>query len=114
MGSNKYGAKKEVVDGYKFDSRKEARRYVSLKMLQMAGDITDLAVHPKFILQEGFMWRGKKIRPIIYIADFMYQEEGITIVEDVKGGKSMITALAKVKIKMFKKKFPELIFRIVV
>ena len=122
MARNKYRAKKETVDGYTFDSRKEARRYVSLKMLQMAEEITDLTVHPKFVLQEGFIWHGKSVRPITYSADFMYHTNKpdtdypnayITVVEDVKGGKATQTRHFKDKVKMLKKKYPELDFRIV-
>lgn len=110
---NKYNAKKTPYDGYVFDSGKECRRYKELRLLEKAGVITGLYVHPNFILQEGFIWRGKKIRPITYEADFMYKENGITIVEDVKGGKATQTQLFKVKVKMFKKLYPELDFRIV-
>ena len=109
---NKYGAKKETVDGYQFDSRKEARRYVSLKILQMAGEIAELKVHPVYLLQGAFTYRGRRIRKIEYVADFQYIEDGQIITEDVKGNRSIITALAKVKIKMFKYKYPELVFRV--
>lgn len=112
---NKYRAKKVSYDGYDFDSKKERDRYKDyLSLLEKTGAITDLKVHPKFVLQKGFIYRGRTIRPILYYADFMYQEKGITIVEDVKGGKATQTALFKVKVKMFKKVYPELIFRIVV
>jgi len=111
---NKYNARKTPYDGYVFDSGKECQRYKDLRLLEKAGEIYGLTVHPKFILQEGFMWHGKKIRPITYTADFMYQEDGNTIVSDVKGGKATQTQLFKVKVKMLKKRFPNLIFRIVV
>ncbi len=108
---NKFNAKKTPHDGYIFDSGKECQRYKDLRLLEYAEKITDLTVHPKFILQDGFMWRGKKIRPITYTADFMYQEGGITIVEDVKSVATQ-TQLFKVKVKMFKYKYPELVFRV--
>jgi len=110
---NKFHARKTPHDGYVFDSGKECQRYKDLRLLEFAGEITDLTVHPKFILQEGFMWHDKKIQPITYSADFMYQEDGKTIVSDVKGGKATQTQLFKVKVKMLKKRFPELDFRIV-
>lgn len=108
---NKFNAQKTKIGQYTFDSKKEAGRFMGLRLLVRAGEITDLKVHPKFILQEGFIYHGRKIQPITYTADFMYQEKGITIVEDVKG---MQTQLFKVKWKMAKYKYPELIFRIVV
>ena len=45
---SKYNAKKTVVDGITFDSQKEARRYGELKILQKAGKITALKVHPVY------------------------------------------------------------------
>lgn len=110
---NKYNAVKTKVGGYVFDSKKEAGRYQELLLLEKAGEITDLKVHPKFILQEGFIHHGKKIRPITYSADFLYRENGQAVAEDVKGGKATQTQLFKVKVKMFKKKYPEIDFRIV-
>ena len=110
---NKYNAKRQIIDGYTFDSQKEARRYGELRLLEKAGEITNLTIHPKFVLQSGFMWHGKKIRPITYSADFMYQEAADIIVEDVKGGKATQTQLFKVKVKILKQKYPELDFRIV-
>ena len=107
---NKFNARKTPYDGYVFDSGKECQRYKDLRLLEKALDISDLTVHPKFVLQEGFIWHGKKIRPITYTADFMYLEDDNTIVEDVKG---IQTQLFRVKAKMFKKLYPELDFRIV-
>ena len=109
---NKYHAKKTTVDNITFDSEKEAHRYGELRILERVGMITDLVCHPTYVLQEGFIWHGKKIRPITYEADFSYIEGGQRITEDVKGSEKTITALAKVKIKMFKKLYPEIMFRL--
>ena len=43
-GVSKYMAKKCQVDGIKFDSLKEARRYQELRLLERAGKIADLRV----------------------------------------------------------------------
>ena len=107
----KYGSSKTEVDGIVFDSRKESRRYEQLKLMEKAGEITGLQLQPVFELQEGFrdnkgVWR----RPITYKADFLYIEEGKTIVEDVKG---MQTDVFKIKMKMFLKQYPTIDFRIV-
>jgi len=119
---NKYHARKTPYEGYVFDSGKECQRYKDLRLLEFAGEITDLTVHPKFVLQEGFIDRdGKKIRPITYSADFRYQRrEGniningdyfvTPVVEDVKG---VQTQLFKVKWKWVKKLYPHIDFRIV-
>jgi len=82
---SKYRNVKTVVDGITFDSKREADRYCELKLLQRAGRITDLRLQVPFELQPAFTVNGKKVRPIHYIADFMYKENGVYVVEDVKG-----------------------------
>lgn len=85
----KYGNKKVIVDGLKFDSRKEARRYSELKLLERAGQITDLKTQQKFELLPSQKINGKVAeRPLNYIADFVYKENGKTVVEDTKGFKT--------------------------
>ena len=102
---NKFNAKKTVVDGITFDSKKESMRYVELKKMVESGEIKSLLLQPKFLLQEGFVTpAGKKIRPIHYTADFSYKAErngmGCGIIEDVKGGKATQTDVFKIKWKM--------------
>lgn len=76
---------KTLLDGYTFDSASEANRYVYLKTLEKAGRISALCIHPGFTLQPGFKDRlGRARRAITYIADFSYEQEGLSIVEDVK------------------------------
>jgi len=82
---SKYRNVKTVVDGITFDSKREADRYCELKLLQRAGKITDLRLQVPFELQPAFTVNGKKVRPIHYIADFVYKENGQYIVEDAKG-----------------------------
>ncbi len=85
---NKYNAKKTEVNGIIFDSRKEAGRYVELKMLEKAGYITDLKLQQKFILMPAQKKNGKTVeRECSYIADFVYtdKETGKVVVEDTKG-----------------------------
>ena len=73
-----------------FDSEREARRFGELRMLLRCGQIQDLRLQVNFTLQEGFTTsEGNRIRPIVYKADFTYQERipsgWRTVVEDVKG-----------------------------
>lgn len=83
---NKYHAKKTEVDGIVFDSRKEAKRYSELKLLERAHIITDLELQKKFVLIPAQKINGKAVeRECAYIADFVYKENGKTIVEDTKG-----------------------------
>lgn len=107
---SKYKNKKTQIDMYVFDSAKEAKRYRELKLLEMAGEISNLVLQPRFLLQESFKKNGKTYRKIEYVADFKYIEKGKTIVEDVKG---LQTDVFKIKHKLFEKKYPELELRII-
>lgn len=91
---NKYHAKKTVVDGIKFDSKKEAARYSELKILERAGAVKYLKLQPKFHFHHN------DVKICTYIADFSYVDHnGNRITEDVKGVK---TAIYKLKKKMMK------------
>ena len=68
----KYKNKKTQVDMYEFDSIAESRRYKELALLERTGEIKDLQLQPRFLLQESFKKNGKTYRKIEYIADFMY------------------------------------------
>lgn len=105
---SKYHNIKTSVDGIVFDSKAEAYRYMELKLLLKAGEITDLILQPKFVLQDRFKDGKKTIGAITYIADFMYQEGDNTVVEDVKG---VETAVFKLKEKLFLFRYPQYVFR---
>ena len=107
---SKYKAVKTEINGIEFDSKKEARRYKELKILEKADEIKSLELQPRFLLQEKFKYNGKTVRKIEYVADFRYiDEKGNTIVEDVKG---MKTEVYKIKKKIFLKIYGEnLIFK---
>lgn len=82
----KYRNKKTTVDGVTFDSAREARRYQELRLLTRAGKITGLQRQVPFELIPTQKRDGKTIeRPVKYVADFVYQENGETVVEDAKG-----------------------------
>lgn len=82
---NKYHNKKTVLDGIKFDSKKEANRYAELKLMKNAGEIWGLILQPRYTIIEGFEYKGKKIRKSEYVADFAYYEKGQEyVIEDVK------------------------------
>ena len=96
--TNKYNAKKVSVDGIEFDSKKEARRYQELLLLQKAGEIYMLERQkvyellpaqrePDTVGKRGGIIKGKLLeRAVEYVADFVYTDKnGKTGVEDVKG-----------------------------
>lgn len=101
---SKYNAKKTIVDGHPFDSKREAERYCELKLFLKAGEIRNLELQPRFLLQDKFKDKtGTTHRKIEYVADFMYVDKsGKTVVEDVKG---VLTDVYKLKKKMFLKKY---------
>lgn len=106
----KYRNKKTQVDMYVFDSVLEARRYKQLALLERAGEIKNLKLQVPFLLQESFRKNGKTYRKIEYIADFVYEEKGQTIIEDTKGIK---TDVFKIKQKLFEYKYPDLSLKII-
>lgn len=106
----KYNNRKVTIDGHEFPSALEANRYCQLKLLQRAGEISNLQLQVPFTLQESFKKNGKTYRPIIYIADFVYTEKGKTIVEDTKG---MKTETFKIKQKLFEKRYADLELKII-
>lgn len=102
--SGKYNASKVVIDGHRFDSQREAKRYEELKQREAAGKIAQLELQPRFELQPAFRYRGEAVRKIEYVADFRYldYERGGLVVEDVKG---MKTDVYRLKRKLFLAKY---------
>ena len=74
------------LDGFAFDSQKEARRYTELKLLVRVGEISELELQKSFVLAESVKFNNEpRAKPAIrYVADFAYMENGVMIVEDVK------------------------------
>lgn len=83
----KYNNKKITVNGQVFDSKKEARRYKELLLLEKAGVIKNLSRQVKFVLIPSQRDESGKVieRECSYKADFKYEEGLKTVVEDVKG-----------------------------
>lgn len=108
---NKYHAQKTEVDGIKFDSKKESKDWLQLKMLETTGCISNLQRQVTFELQPKFTNnQGINIRAINYVADFVYEKDGKTYVQDSKGGKATQTDVFKLKRKLFEYKYREYIF----
>lgn len=93
----KYHSQKVEADGIRFDSKKEYERYCELQLLEKAGKIQNLRRQVKYVLipeqrepdiinPNCSLKKGKLLeRECSYFADFVYEENGETIVEDVKG-----------------------------
>lgn len=86
---SKYRAVPTVIDGIRFDSKAEARRWQELKLLERAGEIHGLSRQPRFRLTVPLMRGGNDVGTHElgeYRADFWYLDrQGRLVVEDVKG-----------------------------
>lgn len=99
--NGKYNARKVQTEDGSFMSKKELKRWTELKLQEEAGVISDLRKQVKFVLipaQREPDWtdyskskKGRKVRGSLlehecaYVADFVYQKDGETVVEDTKG-----------------------------
>lgn len=92
-GRSKYHAKKTVVDGITFDSKREADRYLVLKSMEEDGAIENLRRQVRYELVPAFDVDGRHYRPVHYVADFVYRENGHEVIEDVKGMKTDVYRL---------------------
>lgn len=105
---NKYRNNKVEIDGITFDSEKEANYYCELKIRKRAVEIKSFRLQPRYLLQEKYVDKqtGKKVRAIYYKADFeVIHNDGSIEVIEVKG---MKTQVYKLKIKMFRFRYPDL------
>ena len=98
-GKNKYNNITVECDGYTFDSKRECLRYQQLKLMEKAGEITDLEVHPSYdvvINGEPVRYSVSK-RPISIELDFLYFDKvkGQKVVEDVKGRDNAVSRIKR-------------------
>ena len=106
----KYGNTPKVLDGYRFDSQREAARYQELKYRQLAGEIRELQVHPVFPITVATC-SGNTEQVGKYTADFRYREgpTGLLRIEDVKSPATRRTTAYRLR-----KKLVETIYGIVI
>ena len=100
---NKYSNEKIMIGGERFDSKKEAARYMELVTLQKAGWIANLERQKRFeLIPVQKDDNGKVIEhKCVYIADFCYEQDGQIIVEDVKGMKTDVYIIKR-KLMLYK------------
>ena len=117
----KYNATKCLVDGIEFASKREANRYLELRLLERAGEISDLRLQVDFELipnqyatekrygKNGKPLKDKEVlleRKVVYRADFVYTDkDGKTVVEDTKGFRTTEYVLKR-KMFLYKYGFP--------
>lgn len=110
----KYGNKKVVINGEKFDSEKEGKRYLFLLQKQKDGEIHSLSIHKKIELIPSVIKTKEKVtrnsvkqveyvsqREVTWSCDFYYiTNDGNEVYEDVKGSLYMISEVWKLKQKI--------------
>lgn len=93
---SKYGNRKVTLNGVTFDSQHEAQRYLVLDLARRQGQISELAVHPRYRLEVN----GKLVCG--FWPDFQYvNREGKLVVEDAKSAPTKTRAY-RIKVKLFK------------
>lgn len=118
MKVNKYRNKKVSFQGEEFDSKRELQRYLVLKDAESKGIIQNLQKQVNFELipkiEEDVvihLKRKDKIQrktvqlPIIYRADFVYEKDGVMVVEDVKISDYLLPKDYILKEKLFRWKY---------
>ncbi|RBO54780.1 hypothetical protein DSD19_04665 [Rhodovulum sp. BSW8] len=98
-GKAKYRNRRTRRDGIEFDSKLEADRYSELRLMERAGEITDLELQPciPLIGPSGEPVRGENGRALTYRGDFGYvASDGRRVIEDVKS-KPTKTAVYRLK-----------------
>ena len=80
--TDKAGKEARTVDNICFHSKKEAKRYMELKLAQNVGLISELELQPTFDLSVNGVLICR------YRADFRYRQDRKQVVEDAKGFKT--------------------------
>ena len=73
------------VDGIRFQSKAEARRYCQLKDMETRGEIEDLELQRRYPLWACGPSGENVLKCCDYVCDFQYRREGTLVIEDVKG-----------------------------
>lgn len=108
---SKYNNKKPEKYGRKWDSQMELEFYEYLLELKEQGQVIDIELQPVFLLQDKYIYKGKTVRKMEYIADFkVVYSDGSIIVWDTKG---MILNDFKLKFKIVRFKYNDIDFRLV-
>lgn len=117
----KYFSSKVKMYGMTFDSKTEASHYMKLKTRQENGEITNLQLQvefeiiPKLVVDELKVLKTKtklvhKVleRAAHYTADFVYEENGKIIIEEVKSRGTMLARDYPLRRKLIRKKIVEM------
>jgi hypothetical protein len=105
---SKYGNVLTEVDGFTFQSKAEALRWLDLRNLERAGEISCLNRQVEYTLQIGFTdSEGRYVKPIYYVADFTYIQGDHWVIEDRKSPATRAESTFRLKWKMLQYKFKD-------
>lgn len=104
---SKYNNAKTKMNGIEYDSKKEAARASELAMLEKSGVIKNLQRQVRFEVVP----KTETERAVYYQADFVYEQQGKLICEDVKSPPTRANPAYIIKRKLFKYRYPEYEFR---
>ena len=104
---SKYNNTKTIVDGIKFDSKKESYRYQELLMLERSGVIHNLERQKRFQVVP----KTKDENAVHYVADFVYEKNNQKVCEDVKSDATRKDKTYIIKRKLFKYLYPDYVFQ---
>lgn len=91
----KYHNKKIKTEEGTFDSKYEYEEWCRLKLLERAGEISELQRQVSFDLIPTIKTNVETLRGIKYVADFVYVEDRIFKVVDTKGFETDVYKLKK-------------------
>lgn len=104
----KYHNHKTEYEGKKFDSIKEKNRFIELATLEKAGFIHNLETQKRFQIVP----KTEKVkRARFYVADFVYTENGVKVIEDVKSPITKKNPVYTLKKALVLWQYPEYEFR---
>ncbi len=105
----KYGNKKINTPDGLFDSKKEYQEWCQLKLLQKAGEITELERQKEFQLIPTIKTNVETLRRVSYFADFFYFDKRLDcyVAQDTKGFQ---TDVYKIKKRLMLMLYPKIAF----
>lgn len=78
--------------------------------MEKAWKIQNLRQQISFLLQEWFRYNWKAERKIEYVADFVYDQDDKTIVEDIKSPITKKNPVYRIKRKLLLNRYPYITF----
>jgi hypothetical protein len=96
------------MDGYKFDSKVERDEYFRLKLMQEAGEINTLRIHPSYVLFAGD-GSGTVTKVGEFTPDFFFYDiiKKINVIDEIKNPNDRKDAAYRLRLKIFRANYPK-------